>query len=80
MNREQRIAAARQVIENPAFQEAFQELEQAYLEKLLSLGPLSHRRRFSYSEAINILRQVKHSLVMTIEEGEAQDKLSNRIV
>lgn len=80
MTNEERVAAARQALENPAIQEAFHDLEQAYLERLLNLGPLSHRRRFLYSEAINILRQVQHSLVMTVETAEAQDKLTTRIV
>lgn len=80
MTHEERVAAARQALENPAIQEAFQELEQAYLEKLLTLGPLANRRRFLLSEAINILRQVQHSLVMTVETGDAQDKLTTRIV
>lgn len=65
---------ARQVIDNPAYQEAWDDLEEAYIEALIEQDKEADGPRFRLSEGIKVLRMVKRHLESTMEAGDVKAK------
>lgn len=66
---------ARQIVENPLFLEAFEELRAVYIGLLESLPPKDDLGRFRYTEALKQVRYVKGHLESVLAQGKlAQDE------
>lgn len=70
-----RAEDARQVIENPLFVEAFEELRAVYIGILESLPAKDDLGRFRYAEALKQVKYVKAHLESVLAQGKiAQDE------
>lgn len=58
---------ARQVLDSPLMQEAFSDLEQAYVEALIACDATDDLGRFRLSEGMKVLRLVRRHLESYVE-------------
>lgn len=70
-----RAEDARQIVENPLFLEAFEELRSVYIGILESLHAKDDLGRFRYTEALKQVKFVKAHLEAAVAQGKiAQDE------
>jgi len=71
MTPEERAALAAQMIDNPVWIEAFATLKDAYLAKVMLLGPEHDKERYMFCEALRQIDIVKSHVERTFELGAA---------
>lgn len=70
---------AKRILNDELITEAFDVLEQAYLEMTLECDPSDDLGRYRYAEAVKVVRQVREHFRTVIDDGKMAHEELNRV-